>query len=56
MQGDAGLEFAGHVGTGFTQATLKDLQKRLKPLERPSSPYATPVPREYARFAHWVEP
>jgi bifunctional non-homologous end joining protein LigD len=56
VQGDAGLEFAGHVGTGFTQATLKDLQKRLKPLERPTSAFATPVPREYARFAHWVEP
>jgi bifunctional non-homologous end joining protein LigD len=56
VQGAAGLEFAGHVGTGFTQATLQDLQKRLKPLERPTSPFATAVPREYARFAHWVEP
>ena len=56
VQGDAGLEFAGHVGTGFTQATLADLRKRLKPLERDSSPFATEVPREYARFAHWVEP
>ncbi len=56
IQGDAGLEFAGHVGTGFTQATLRDLQKRLKPLARDSSPFVTAVPREYARFAKWVEP
>jgi bifunctional non-homologous end joining protein LigD len=56
VQEDAGLVFAGHVGTGFTQATLRDLQKRLKPLNRDSSPFATDVPREYARFAHWVEP
>ena len=28
----------------------------MKPLERPTSPFVTPVPREYARFAHWVEP
>jgi bifunctional non-homologous end joining protein LigD len=56
VHGEEGLEFAGHVGSGFTQATLKDLQKRLKPLERDNSPFATPVPREYARFAHWVEP
>ena len=56
VQGERGLEFAGHVGTGFTQATLRDLQKRLKPLERDSSPFADAVPREYARFAKWVEP
>jgi bifunctional non-homologous end joining protein LigD len=56
VQGESGLEFAGHVGTGFTQATLRDLQKRLKPLERSTSPFDTAVPREYARFAKWVEP
>jgi bifunctional non-homologous end joining protein LigD len=56
VQGAAGLEFAGHVGTGFTQSTLTDLQKRLKPLGRETSPFASAVPREYARLAHWVEP
>ncbi len=56
VQGPHGLEFAGHVGTGFTQATLRDLQKRLATLARDESPFATPVPREYARHAHWVEP
>ncbi|WP_188194947.1 non-homologous end-joining DNA ligase [Nonomuraea sp. SYSU D8015] len=50
------LLFVGHVGTGFTQAMLRDLQDRLAPLERPDPPFAEPVPREHARHAHWVEP
>jgi bifunctional non-homologous end joining protein LigD len=53
---DGRLRFVGHVGTGFTDADLDDLHKRLAPLERPGSPYAGEVPREYARWAHWVEP
>jgi bifunctional non-homologous end joining protein LigD len=52
----AELRFVGHVGTGFTDADLDDLHKRLAPLERSSSPYAGEIPREYARLAHWVEP
>ncbi len=52
---DAGLEFAGHVGTGFSQQALKDIAARLAPLERPTSPFIA-VPREHARLAHWVEP
>jgi bifunctional non-homologous end joining protein LigD len=51
-----GLEFVGHVGTGFTDAMLRDLAVRLRPLERPTSPFAGEVPREFARHAHWVEP
>jgi bifunctional non-homologous end joining protein LigD len=50
------LLYVGHVGTGFTQAMLRDLQQRLAPLERPDPPFAEPVPREHARDAHWVEP
>ncbi|GAA5066942.1 bifunctional non-homologous end joining protein LigD [Thermocatellispora tengchongensis] len=50
------LVFAGHVGTGFTQAMLRDLGERLAPLARPTSPFAGQVPREHARDAHWVEP
>jgi bifunctional non-homologous end joining protein LigD len=53
---DDGLRFAGHVGTGFSDADLDDLHKRLAPLERPSSPYTDEVPREVARWANWVEP
>ncbi len=51
-----GLVYAGHVGTGFTEATLRDLRDRLTRLGRPSSPFADVVPREFARDARWVEP
>jgi bifunctional non-homologous end joining protein LigD len=51
-----GLIYAGHVGTGFTVETLRVLGERLAPLRRPDSPFAGPVPDEYARTAVWVEP
>ncbi|MER6947063.1 non-homologous end-joining DNA ligase [Nonomuraea sp. NPDC000554] len=50
------LGYVGHVGTGFTEAMLRDLRERLAPLERPDSPFTVPVPREFARDARWVEP
>jgi bifunctional non-homologous end joining protein LigD len=56
VQGPAGLEYAGHVGTGFTQETLVMLGQRLEPLRRKASPFAAGVPPEHARAAIWVEP
>jgi len=56
LHDDGALRFAGHVGTGFTDRVLDDLRARLRPLARATSPFDTPVPREYARNAHWVEP
>ena len=50
------LRYAGHVGTGFTQAMLTDLAQRLHPLHRATSPFATPVPAQHARGAQWVHP
>ncbi len=47
------LVYAGKVGTGFTDATLRGLLRALLKLERPSSPFASPVTE---RAAHWVEP
>ena len=52
----AGLVYAGHVGTGFTAATLRLLDERLAPLARTTPPYDGEVPREHARTAQWVEP
>ncbi|WP_305785331.1 non-homologous end-joining DNA ligase [Symbioplanes lichenis] len=49
------LSFAGHVGTGFTDAGLRALSRRLEPLARTTPPLPD-VPREHARHAHWVEP
>jgi DNA ligase D-like protein (predicted ligase) len=50
---DGALRYAGKVGTGFTQATLRDLAKRLRPLVQDASPFADEV-RE--RGVTWVRP
>lgn len=50
------LRYLGDVGTGFSDRTLDDLRRRLTPLECPASPFATEVPRDHTRGAHWVEP
>ncbi len=51
-----GLIYAGHVGTGFNDETLRMLGDKLRPLRRADSPFDGPVPPEYARPAVWVEP
>jgi bifunctional non-homologous end joining protein LigD len=51
---DMALRYGGKVGTGFKQADLDDLTKRLAPLERETSPFgAGAAPPKNARF---VEP
>jgi len=52
----SGLVYAGHVGTGFSDQTLRMLGERLEPLRRSDSPFDGPVPPEHARTAVWVEP
>jgi bifunctional non-homologous end joining protein LigD len=63
VSGDSGDEdgqrrllYCGHVGTGFSDETLRMLTERLSALRRPDSPFDEPVPPEYARPAIWVEP
>jgi bifunctional non-homologous end joining protein LigD len=52
---DAGaLVYAGHVGTGFTQQDLRDIEALFTP--RRTSPFAGTLPREVTRDAHWIEP
>jgi bifunctional non-homologous end joining protein LigD len=51
-----GLRYIGHVGTGFTEAMLRDLTERVGRLGRRTSPFSTPIPAEHARGAYWVEP
>jgi bifunctional non-homologous end joining protein LigD len=53
LPGPSGLTYIGHVGTGFTEVMLADLAGRLRPLERPTSPFATDLPRVDARDAVW---
>jgi len=55
VQGESGLEYVGHVGTGFTARMLEDLGARLARMERRTSPFATPLPPD-TRDAHWVSP
>jgi bifunctional non-homologous end joining protein LigD len=50
------LVYCGHVGTGFTQQTLRMLAGKLGPLRRATSPFGSTVPAEDARAAQWVEP
>jgi len=51
-----GLDFVGGVGTGFTQAMLDDLYRRLKAIERKTSPFAQELPARDRKDAHWVSP
>ena len=53
---DGGLVYAGHVGTGFTDRTLRQLTAQLAPLRRATSPFAAPLPADHARDAVWAEP
>jgi bifunctional non-homologous end joining protein LigD len=53
---DGRLVYTGRVGTGFTQATLAALGKRLRRLEQRTSPFSPDGPRPPARGAHWVRP
>ena len=46
--------YAGRVGTGFTEATLEDLSRRLAPLRRDRSPFDR-APR-FPRGTEFVEP
>lgn len=56
VQGRAGLEYAGRVGTGLSAQSLALLDQRLMPLRRKTSPFVTPVPPDLVRNVIWVEP
>jgi len=46
--------YVGHTGGGFTRKGLEEMYRRLKPLERKTSPFEeTPKTNE---MAHWVRP
>jgi bifunctional non-homologous end joining protein LigD len=54
LQESGGLRYAGHVGTGFSGATLARLRERLDPLVREEPPLeAVPATNAPVR---WVEP
>jgi bifunctional non-homologous end joining protein LigD len=52
-----GLAYIGNVGTGFTDAAVRDLRGRLTALEILASPFdAVPVPTSSPCAGHWVKP
>ncbi|HSS81942.1 MAG TPA: DNA ligase D [Gaiellaceae bacterium] len=56
--GAEGLEWVGNVGTGFDDAEQERLLKKLRPLERKTSPFPSPpkMPRIRKGEVVWVEP
>jgi bifunctional non-homologous end joining protein LigD len=48
------LQYAGNVGTGFNEATLRELKKKLAPLATDDSPF--PPKAVAGRKHHWVKP
>jgi bifunctional non-homologous end joining protein LigD len=55
-EADGTLRYSGKVGTGFNEATLKEMHKTLQALEVKTPAFSNP-PRGYeAKGAHWVRP
>jgi ATP-dependent DNA ligase len=48
------LVYAGKVGTGFDEATLRSLHERLAPIEQDAPPFTRGLVRENG--ARWVRP
>jgi bifunctional non-homologous end joining protein LigD len=55
IPGDNGLQYAGRVGSGFSDSTLATLLAKLKPLRTGENPMVG-VPALDARDALWVRP
>ena len=53
---EQGLAYIGHVGTGFSDALLRQLGSRLAGLRTTQSPFCSQLPRADARDAQWVRP
>ncbi|MBI1849472.1 MAG: DNA ligase D [Planctomycetes bacterium] len=54
--GQARLQYAGKVGTGFDRRTLANIHRRLKALETRTPPFANAPPAGFGRGTHWVRP
>src|SRR5262249_26328771 len=48
------LVYVSKVGTGFDERALKTISEKLRPLSRPTSPFARGTPGGHGH--HWVEP
>ena len=50
------LRYAGRVGTGFNDKTLRELRSRLDKLTQSASPFVKPPVGREAKGVHWVKP
>lgn len=50
------LVYAGRVGTGFSETTLKQLFEQMQPLQRDSSPLSSKLTAAQSKGVHWIEP
>src|SRR5690606_12186291 len=51
-----GLRYAGRVGTGFNEHSLKALHAQMRKLERAHAPLANPPRGAAIKDVHWIEP
>jgi bifunctional non-homologous end joining protein LigD len=56
VERDGELSYAGRVGTGFSEASLAELAKKLAPLATKKPPVVNPPRGADARGVHWVKP
>jgi len=57
VYGDDGkLRYAGRVGTGFSETSLRDLRGRMDRLTAAISPFSGELARRQSRGVHWIEP
>lgn len=54
--GSSELVYAGRVGTGFNEVSLKQLHQQLKALEIAESPLSKPLRGALVRDVHWIRP
>jgi len=55
-EADGRLHYRGKVGTGFNDALLRQLRRRLEAMEVDAPPFLNPPRGAEARAAHWVRP
>lgn len=53
---DGKIIHAGRVGTGFSEKSAKEIMKKMKPLERKTSPLENPPKKRYNESLTWVRP
>jgi bifunctional non-homologous end joining protein LigD len=50
------LLYAGKCGSGFSEASLRELYRKLRPLEQPQTAFRDPPRGADARGVHWLRP